>query len=100
MIGEIPQPEFELCAYAFASDRRDYVLDLTELIAGSLHFPPLMEDGDTFAKIDMVDDGIGVAWHHGRTFAEDVHGLFVVEKVIRSLAHRGRRGADAPSWAI
>jgi predicted DNA-binding transcriptional regulator AlpA len=46
----------------FAGDRRDYFLDLTGLIARSLHFAPLMEDADTFAKIDIVDDGIGVAW--------------------------------------
>ena len=43
-------------------DRREYVLDLTGLIARSRHFAPLMEDADTFAKIDIVDDGIGVAW--------------------------------------
>jgi hypothetical protein len=45
----------------FAGDRR-YVLDLTGLIAGSRHFAPLMEDADTFARIDIVDDAIGVAW--------------------------------------
>jgi DNA-binding XRE family transcriptional regulator len=46
----------------FAGDRREYVLDLTGLIARSQHFAPLMEDADTFAKIDIVDDGLGVAW--------------------------------------
>jgi len=44
----------------FAGDRREYVLDLTGLIAR--HFAPLMEDADTFAKINIVDDGLGVAW--------------------------------------
>jgi hypothetical protein len=43
-------------------DRREYVLDLTGLIARSQHFAPLMEDADMFAKIDIVDDGLGVAW--------------------------------------
>jgi hypothetical protein len=46
----------------FAGDRREYVLDLTGLIARSRHFAPLMEDADTFARIDIVDDGLGVAW--------------------------------------
>jgi hypothetical protein len=46
----------------FAGDRREYVLDLTGLIARSRHFAPLMEDADTFAKINIVDDGLGVAW--------------------------------------
>jgi hypothetical protein len=46
----------------FAGDRREYVLDLTGLIARSRHFAPLMEDADTFAKIDIVDDGLSVAW--------------------------------------
>jgi hypothetical protein len=46
----------------FAGDRREYVLDLTGLIARSRYFAPLMEDSDTFAKIDIVDDGLGVAW--------------------------------------
>jgi len=45
----------------FAGDRRQYVLDLTGLIARSRHFAPLMADAD-FAKIDIVDDGLGVAW--------------------------------------
>jgi hypothetical protein len=31
----------------FAGDRREYVLDLTGLIARSRHFAPLMEDADT-----------------------------------------------------
>ena len=46
----------------FVGDRREYVLDLTGLIARSRHFAPLMGDADTFAKIDIVDDGLSVAW--------------------------------------
>lgn len=46
----------------FAGDRRQYDLDLTGLIARSQHFAPLMEDAETFAKIDIIDDGLGVAW--------------------------------------
>src|SRR3974390_1479997 len=43
-------------------NRREYVLDLTGLIARSRHFAPLMEDADTFAKINIVDEGLGIAW--------------------------------------
>jgi DNA-binding XRE family transcriptional regulator len=46
----------------FAGDRRDCELDLTGLIASSKHFAPLMHDSETFTKIEIVDDGIGVAW--------------------------------------
>ncbi|TMJ26881.1 MAG: hypothetical protein E6G96_13780 [Alphaproteobacteria bacterium] len=46
----------------FAGDRRDYDLDLSGLIARSKHFEPLMHDAETFAKIEIVDDGLGVAW--------------------------------------
>ena len=46
----------------FAGDRRQYDLDLTGLIARSRHFAPLMEDAESFARIDIIDDGLGVAW--------------------------------------
>jgi hypothetical protein len=46
----------------FAGDRRDRELDLTGLIARSTHFAPLMEDAETFAKVAIVEDGLGVAW--------------------------------------
>lgn len=68
MIGDIPivmkvRPTGErTLRVRFAGDRREYVLDLTGLIARSRHFAPLMEDAETFAKINIVDDGIGVAW--------------------------------------
>jgi hypothetical protein len=38
----------------FAGDRRDRELDLTGLIARSVHFAPLMEDAKTFAKAAIV----------------------------------------------
>ena len=46
----------------FAGDRRDHILDATGLIARSSHFAPLMDDAETFAKIEIVEDGLGVAW--------------------------------------
>jgi hypothetical protein len=46
----------------FAGDRREYAPDLTGLIARSRHLAPLLQDADTFAKVEIVDDGVGVAW--------------------------------------
>ena len=46
----------------FAGDRRDHELDMTGLIARSVHFAPLMDDPGTFAKVAIIDDGVGVAW--------------------------------------
>jgi hypothetical protein len=46
----------------FAGDRRDRELDLTGLIARSRHFAPLAEDAETFAKVAIMEDGIGVSW--------------------------------------
>jgi DNA-binding XRE family transcriptional regulator len=46
----------------FAGDRRDHKLDMTGLIARSAHFAPLMDDTGSFAKVAIVEDGLGVAW--------------------------------------
>lgn len=46
----------------FSGERRDRRLDLTGLIARSVHFGPLMDDADAFAKIAIVEDGLGVGW--------------------------------------
>jgi hypothetical protein len=46
----------------FAGDRRGHDLDLTGLIARSAHFAPLVDDAATFAKVEIVEDGLGVAW--------------------------------------
>jgi hypothetical protein len=68
MIGEIPivtkvrASGNRTLRVRFAADRRNYELDLTGLIARSRHFAPLMEDAEAFAKVDIVDDGAGVAW--------------------------------------
>lgn len=68
MIGDIPMvtkvrpARDRTLRVRFAGDRCEYVLDLTGLIARSKHFAPLMEDADMFAGIDIVDDGIAVAW--------------------------------------
>ena len=46
----------------FAGERRDRKLDLTGLIARSVHFAPLMDDAKSFAKAAIVEDGLGLAW--------------------------------------
>src|SRR6266567_542742 len=46
----------------FAGERRDRELDMTGLIARSVHFTPLMDDAKAFAKAAIVEEGLGVAW--------------------------------------
>jgi len=45
----------------FAGDPRDYQIDLTGFFARSKHFAPLLQDAATFAKVGIVEDGIGIA---------------------------------------
>jgi hypothetical protein len=35
---------------------------MTGLIARSAHFAPLMDDAESFAKVVVVEDGLGAAW--------------------------------------
>ena len=46
----------------FAGDRREREIDLTGLIARSAHFKPLLEDAETFGKVAIVEDGLGIGW--------------------------------------
>jgi hypothetical protein len=46
----------------FAGDRRERELDLTGLMARSMHFAPLMHDAEAFARARIVEGGLGVAW--------------------------------------
>lgn len=46
----------------FAGDRRERELDLTGLMARSMHFAPLMDDAQAFARARIVEGGLGVAW--------------------------------------
>lgn len=46
----------------FVGDRRDRQVDMTGLMARSVHFAPLMSDPDSFAKVEIVADGLGVVW--------------------------------------
>jgi len=46
----------------FAGERKDRKVDLTGLMARSAHFAALMDDGESFAGVAIVEDGLGVAW--------------------------------------
>jgi DNA-binding XRE family transcriptional regulator len=46
----------------FGGDRRDTTIDLTGLMARSTHFAPLMDDAEAFAAVEIVENGLGVAW--------------------------------------
>ena len=46
----------------FAGDRREHSVDMTGLIARSVHFAPLMLDTESFAQAAIVEDGLGLAW--------------------------------------
>jgi hypothetical protein len=46
----------------FAGDRRDYRIDLAGLFARSPNFAPLVDDAKVFAKVGIMEDGIGISW--------------------------------------
>ena len=80
----------------FAGDRRDSELDLTGLFARSAHFAPLMEDADTFARVEIVEDGLGVAWPVETTWGR----LDLSASTLRRIADEQRpmTGADFAAW--
>src|SRR5712691_12990872 len=80
----------------FAGHRRDYELDMTGLIARSAHFAPLMDDGETFAKAAIVEDGLGVAWPVQTKWGP----LDVSASTLRRIAEEQQpmTGADFARW--
>jgi hypothetical protein len=80
----------------FAGDRRDRKLDLTGLLARSTHFAPLMEDAESFAKVAIVEDGLGVAWPIKTKWGR----LDVSASTLRRIAEEQEpmRGADFAEW--
>lgn len=102
MIGEIPivtkvRPSagFKL-RVRFAGDRREYELDLTGLFARSRHFLPLLADAPTFNKIEITDDGLGVAWPLDTKWGR----LDLSASTLRRIAEEQRpmTGADFAEW--
>ncbi len=82
----------------FAGDRRDYELDMTGLIARSAHLAPLMDDAETFAKIAIVEDGLGVAWPVQTKWGR----LDVSASTLRRIAEEQQpmTGADFAEWRV
>jgi hypothetical protein len=80
----------------FAGDRRDHKLDMTGLIARSAHFAPLMDDPQSFAKVAIVDDGLGVAWPIKTKWGR----LDVSASTLRRIAEEQEpmTGADFAQW--
>ena len=80
----------------FAGDRRDRELDLTGLMARSRHFAPLMSDGEAFAKVRVVEGGLGVAWPLRTKWGR----LDVSAETLRRIADEQEpmTGADFARW--
>jgi hypothetical protein len=85
-----------LLSVRFAGDRRDHKLDLTGLIARSAHFAPLMDDPQSFAKVAIVEDGLGVAWPIKTKWGS----LDVSASTLRRIAEEQEpmTGADFAQW--
>jgi hypothetical protein len=82
----------------FAGDREDHKLDMTGLIARSAHFAPLMDDAESFAKVVVVEDGLGVAWPIQSKWGR----LDVSAATLRRIAEEQEpmTGADFAEWRV
>jgi hypothetical protein len=80
----------------FAGDRKDRRLDLTGLIARSVHFAPLMDDPVSFDKAEIVEDGLGIAWPIQTKWGR----LDVSASTLRRIAEEQEpmTGADFAQW--
>jgi hypothetical protein len=82
----------------FAGDRRERQIDLTGLMARSTHFAPLMDDAETFAKVKLVEDGLGVAWPVETKWGR----LDLSASTLRRIAEdqQPMTGADFAQWRL
>lgn len=80
----------------FAGERRDYQIDLTGFFARSKHFAPLVEDAATFAKVGIIEGGIGIAWPLKTRWGN----LDVSAATLRRIAEEQlpMTGADFSAW--
>ena len=74
----------------FAGDRRDHELDMTGLIARSTHFAPLMDDAESFAKVVVVEDGLGVAWPIQTKWGRPDVSAATLRRIAEEQERRGR----------
>lgn len=80
----------------FAGERRDRELDMTGLIVRSVHFAPLMDDAGTFAKVGIVEEGLGASWPIRTKWGR----LDVSATTLRRIAEEQQpmTGADFAEW--
>ena len=80
----------------FVRDRRDREIDVTGLIARSVHFAPLMQDLEAFAKVAIVEDGLGLAWPIQTKWGP----LDISASTLRRIAEEQQpmTGADFAKW--
>ena len=71
---------------------------MTGLIARSAHFAPLMDDAETFAKVGIVEDGLGLAWPIQTRWSP----LDISASTLRRIAEEQApmTGADFAEWRV
>jgi hypothetical protein len=82
----------------FVGERHDRAVDLTGLVARSVHFAPLTNDRVMFAKIKVAEDGLGVAWPLQTKWGQ----LDLSASTLRRIAEEQQpmTGADFAKWRI
>ncbi len=80
----------------FAGEKRDRDLDMTGLIARSVHFAPLLNDAKSFAGAAIMEDGLGVSWPVRTKWGR----LDVSAATLRRIADEQQpmTGADFAKW--
>jgi hypothetical protein len=95
-VAKVRAEEGRVLRVRFAGDRRDWKLDLTGLIARSVHFAPLLYDPEAFAQAAVVEDGLGVGWPVRTKWGR----LDVSAATLRRIAEEQQpmTGADFSAW--
>jgi hypothetical protein len=80
----------------FEGETRVHDVDLTGLIARSSHFSPLGRDPEIFAKLQITEEGLGVAWPVETRWGY----LDVSASTLRRIADEQRpmTGAEFSAW--
>jgi hypothetical protein len=82
----------------FAGDTRDRDVDMTGLIARSRHFAPLLDDAKSFARVEIIEDGLGVAWPTETKFGR----LDLSASTLRRIGEEQQpmTGAEFAQWRV
>ncbi len=80
----------------FEGERYSHGVDLTGLLARSVHFAPLVHDAEAFAAVRIIQDGLGVAWPVETKWGE----LDLSAETLRRIADEQRpmTGAEFAAW--